>query len=743
MDLRVFFIILFARFNGISSQSVDMTIQNQATGPDVVQAVVDKIKDSCIYSNDRLFLRRLAYVESQDGLDKDTFRSGYYGGIWQVNKIAYEATKQCNSSQYLFTLCEIISSKLKIDWDRTRWQDLTKPLYSGLAASLYLNLRAGNNTPGDINAQAGFWSHYYHLGLPKSDFFSRIKGLNDDVCEQNAMDIVFVVDSSGSIGIINFILMLDFLQNVTDKVDVGPDSVHVGMISFESSAQVEFLLTRYQTRYEVKKAISNVNYLNGGTDISSGIRAARKYVFSEAYGGRKNAVKVMILLTDGQSYYNATFYEAMAAHKEGINIFVIGVGSVNSEEINAAASDPDCTHVFLLSSFNEMDSLIYQIQKSACRAVLQITPLTGNNDTANGGNATHPELSHTINKPLNNKTSSTTVAINQNNNISNGTGIVTEVICGIVHVYTSYKTPHPGPAVHEAHSVATDGHPSVLYVNSSRDGKPLYITYVGTKLPSTTADITKCNDSSYKVTFTDGPPKGKQVVCQDENGAITECTKTDLLLNPKFSQWMCSDQSPFYVPNPCTVSAISEYKLFHPYPNDKTKFIRCDLKGKMYITLCPSGERYYQGAQTCGNSEEQTNGGKTLLESSLHNPCTEAAILSGKMFFDYPKRKHMFIHCDVWGHAWVMQCPPGEIWHQNSTTCVVDSINQDGKTHSTTNPCTKDDLDKNELFFPLPNRTLFIHCDLAGHPWVQSCGIRQVFDATSSTCVYDISPFIG
>lgn len=44
---------------------------------------------SCIFSEDRLFLRRLAYVESRDGTDAKTYRAGYNGGIWQVNDIVF------------------------------------------------------------------------------------------------------------------------------------------------------------------------------------------------------------------------------------------------------------------------------------------------------------------------------------------------------------------------------------------------------------------------------------------------------------------------------------------------------------------------------------------------------------------------------------------------------------------------------------------------------------------------------
>ena len=67
------------------SNAVDMTLQPQANGHDVVEAVVNLIRDSCLFADDKRFLRRLAYVESQDGTAASTFRFGYYGGIWQVS----------------------------------------------------------------------------------------------------------------------------------------------------------------------------------------------------------------------------------------------------------------------------------------------------------------------------------------------------------------------------------------------------------------------------------------------------------------------------------------------------------------------------------------------------------------------------------------------------------------------------------------------------------------------------------
>ena len=62
--------------------AVDLTVTENAAGSAVVNAVVDNVTQSCVFANDRLMLRRIAYAETKDGT------AGYVnfarGGIWQV-----------------------------------------------------------------------------------------------------------------------------------------------------------------------------------------------------------------------------------------------------------------------------------------------------------------------------------------------------------------------------------------------------------------------------------------------------------------------------------------------------------------------------------------------------------------------------------------------------------------------------------------------------------------------------------
>ena len=62
----------------------DDTVTPEAHGGEVVESTLTRIESSCIFPDDKLLSRRMAYVESNDGQHPETFRAGYHGGIWQV-----------------------------------------------------------------------------------------------------------------------------------------------------------------------------------------------------------------------------------------------------------------------------------------------------------------------------------------------------------------------------------------------------------------------------------------------------------------------------------------------------------------------------------------------------------------------------------------------------------------------------------------------------------------------------------
>lgn len=69
----------------VTGQHQDLTRTAGAVGPEVVNAVISVIQRSCIFNDPLLYLRRVAYVDTQDGTNPSTFASPFQGGIWKAS----------------------------------------------------------------------------------------------------------------------------------------------------------------------------------------------------------------------------------------------------------------------------------------------------------------------------------------------------------------------------------------------------------------------------------------------------------------------------------------------------------------------------------------------------------------------------------------------------------------------------------------------------------------------------------
>ena len=144
--------------------SVDKTLDDGATGSDVVQAVIAKIEASRIpFGSDHRLLRRIAYVESADGTKHHSLCSDT-GGVWALQEDKFNTVL---STSELDGVRDIIHLAFGIDWTQTTIADLCKPFYAGLAARMYLyylEITATAIIPlaGNVVEQAQFWLTYYH-----------------------------------------------------------------------------------------------------------------------------------------------------------------------------------------------------------------------------------------------------------------------------------------------------------------------------------------------------------------------------------------------------------------------------------------------------------------------------------------------------------------------------------------------------------------------------------------------------
>jgi len=164
-------------------------------------------------------------------------------------------------------------------------------------------------------------------------------------------DVVFVIDTSGSIGSPRFQLIREFTANITTElISYSPRSA-VGVILFASNAYILFNLKAHTSLNTLLSAINLLPYSSGGTNTAEALTLLLSSAQNGALGLRNDSSHVAIVITDGMSNdRSATLSAAAALHASNIfEIFAVGVEGADVTELQAIAINPE--FVFFTNSF--------------------------------------------------------------------------------------------------------------------------------------------------------------------------------------------------------------------------------------------------------------------------------------------------------------------------------------------------------------------------------------------------------
>ncbi|NXL52223.1 ITA11 protein, partial [Podilymbus podiceps] len=141
------------------------------------------------------------------------------------------------------------------------------------------------------------------------------------------MDIVIVLDGSNSI--YPWYEVQNFLSNILSKFFIGPGQIQVGVLQYGERAVHEWELGRYRTAEEVVEAAKNISRQEGReTRTAFAIRQACTEAFSPERGGRADATRLMIVVTDGESHDGEELPEALAeCEKRNVTRYAIAVST--------------------------------------------------------------------------------------------------------------------------------------------------------------------------------------------------------------------------------------------------------------------------------------------------------------------------------------------------------------------------------------------------------------------------------
>ncbi|KTF84600.1 hypothetical protein cypCar_00011151 [Cyprinus carpio] len=191
-------------------------------------------------------------------------------------------------------------------------------------------------------------------------------------CKNVHYDLVFILDTSSSVGKENFEKIRQWVANLVESFDVGAEKTRVAVVRYSDRPTTEFNLGRYKTLEEVKRAAGNIRYLGGNTKTGDAISFTTNNIFTERAGARpasKGIQKVAILLTDGRSQ-DFVLEPSTAAAASGIRLFAVGIGEALREELEEIAAEPKSAHVFHVTDFDAIDKIRGRLRRRLCENVL-------------------------------------------------------------------------------------------------------------------------------------------------------------------------------------------------------------------------------------------------------------------------------------------------------------------------------------------------------------------------------------
>ncbi len=169
------------------------------------------------------------------------------------------------------------------------------------------------------------------------------------VCRINT-DVMFVLDSSGSIGPSNYQTVRDYTYNYTEGLFSGGTNSRVGVILYSTTADVEIPLDYVTTNgaESLLQEISNLRYIREWTNTPEGLCLLKYMPWRQS----ASVLKLAIVLTDGRSNrlsgncsstdggpgtVNSTAREVHNLDPP-VTVFAVGVARYVLEELNAIAT---------------------------------------------------------------------------------------------------------------------------------------------------------------------------------------------------------------------------------------------------------------------------------------------------------------------------------------------------------------------------------------------------------------------
>ena len=192
-------------------------------------------------------------------------------------------------------------------------------------------------------------------------------------CSTSILDLIIILDASGSIGPADFNLAVQAAEDIVSKLNVGPNTVRVGYFTYDNTVRpITTLVSTDQDKAKLIQLIQNTVYTGGATATGDALEFAARIFNSYP---RAQAPKIVTLFTDGASNTGRPVVaEATKLKDLQVDIFAIGIGTgINQQELEDVASIPTSKYKKLITDYASLFNEVNAITNVACETPAFIT----------------------------------------------------------------------------------------------------------------------------------------------------------------------------------------------------------------------------------------------------------------------------------------------------------------------------------------------------------------------------------
>ncbi|XP_041580777.1 integrin alpha-E isoform X2 [Vulpes lagopus] len=184
-------------------------------------------------------------------------------------------------------------------------------------------------------------------------------------------EIAIILDGSGSIDPPDFQRAKDFISNMMRNFYEKCFECSFALVQYGEVIQTEFDLRDSQDVMTSLAKVQNITQVGNVTKTASAMQHVLDNIFTPSHGSRKNASKVMVVLTDGDIFGDPLNLTTVISSPkmQGVERFAIGVGNAFEKnktyhELKLIASDPDDRYAFKVTNYTALDGLLSKLQQT-------------------------------------------------------------------------------------------------------------------------------------------------------------------------------------------------------------------------------------------------------------------------------------------------------------------------------------------------------------------------------------------